>query len=99
MRYRSQYALQLLTNKYRADVLESENKRRRLNRKTDFRGKFRIILTNNFNLCDNGKHLSNKEEKLVKTRNFIGSKVNACDEIPNSGCNMENLDTEGRVLL
>ena len=54
-----------------------------------FRGKDMISLIDNFNLCDDGKHLSNKE-KLIKTSNFIGVKANACDEIPKSGWNMDN---------
>ena len=63
-----------------------------------FREKYIISLTDHFNLCGDGKHLSNKE-KLIKIRNFIGIKPNACDEIPESGWNIDNLGTEGRSIL
>ena len=36
---------------------------------------------------------------LIKIRNFLGVKINACDEIPKIGWNMENLETEVRSLL
>ena len=62
------------------------------------RGKDVIIMTENFSLCDDGRHLSNKD-KLIKIRNFLGVKVNACDDIPKSGCNMVNLETERRSLM
>ena len=71
MQCRSQYSAQLLTNKDHFDVSESEKKRRILNIKTMFLGKDIISLTDNFNLCDDGKNLSNKE-KLIKVCNFLG---------------------------
>ena len=43
-------------------------------------------------------NLSNKE-KLIKIYNFLGGKGNACDDIPKSGWNMENLDTERISLI
>ena len=52
----------------------------------------------NFNLCDDGRNLSNNK-KLIKIRNFLGVEVNAGDYIPSSGWNMENLETEGRSLM
>ena len=90
IRYRYQYAAHILTNKDNLQVSESENKRRKMNRKTAFRVKDIMILTEIFNLCDDGKHLPNKE-KLIKICNFLGVEVNSCDEIPKSGCNMESL--------
>ena len=69
-----------------------------MNRKTTFRGKDIIILTDNFNLCDDGRHLSNND-KLIKIRNFLELIVNACDDITKSGWNMENLETGGISLL
>ena len=97
-RYIYQYATQLLTNNYHSDISEIENKPIILNIKTMFREKYIISLTDHFNLCGDGKHLSNKE-KLIKIRNFIGIKPNACDEIPESGWNIYNLGTEGRSIL
>ena len=98
MQCRSQYSAQLLTNKDHLDVSESEKKRRILNIKTTFRGKYSISLTEDFDLCGDGKNLS-KKEMLIKIRNFLGVKINACDEIPKIGWNMENLETGGISLL
>ena len=69
-----------------------------MNRETTFRGKDIIILADNFNLCDDGKTLSN-QKKLIKIRNFLGVEENSCDDIPKSGWNMENLDTERISLI
>ena len=98
MRCISLYAAQLLTNKDHSYVSESEKKWVILNRKTTFCGKDRIILIDNSTLCDDGKHLSNKDN-LIKIRKFLGFEFNTCDDIPKSGWNMKNLETEGRSLL
>ena len=89
VRCRSQYTAQILKNKDDSYVSDSEKKRIRLNIKTTFLGKYRISPTEIFNLCEDGKKLPNKE-KLIKTCNFLGIEANSYDEIPKSGCNMDN---------
>ena len=90
---RSQDVVQFLTNKYHSDLSYIEKKHILLDRKTMFHGENIIIMTYNLNLCDNGKHLSNKNN-LIKIRNFIEFEVNACDEMPKSVWVMDNLHTE-----
>ena len=73
MKWIYQYDTQLLTNKDHSDVSDIENNQRRLNREKHFREKYRPILTEIFNFCDNGRNVSN-QEKLIKIRNFLGPK-------------------------
>ena len=63
-----------------------------------FHGKDRIILTEFFNLCDNGKHLSNKDSS-IRICNFLGIEENAYSETPKSVWNMDNMETEGKIFL
>ena len=52
-------------------------------------------LTDELDLCDDGNSLSNKE-KLFKIGNFIGVEAKICNEIPNNGRNMADMEIEGR---
>ena len=57
-----------------------------------------MILTDELDLCDDEKNLS-KKEQLLKIGKFIGVQAKTCDEIKNSGCNMADIDMEGRKLM
>ena len=63
-----------------------------------FNGKDRIILTELFNSCDNGKKIPDKESS-IRICNFLGIEENAYSETPKSVWNMENSETEGRNLM
>ena len=49
-------------------------------------------------LCDVWNILSNKE-KLLKFGDFLGVEAKTCDDIPNNGFNMADMDMEGRKLM
>ena len=54
-----------------------------------------MCLVNELGLCDDGSILSNKE-KLLKIGKFLGVEAKTCDEIPNDGFNIADMEMEGR---
>ena len=66
---------------------EIEQKKRKLNRKTIYRGRDRIEMTDELYLCDDENILSNKD-KLLTTGKLLGVEAITCNEIPNKGLNM-----------
>ena len=57
-----------------------------------------MSLTDEFYLCGYGNILYNKEN-LLKIGKLIGDEAKTCDEIPNNGCNIADMEIEGRKLL
>ena len=49
-------------------------------------------------LCDDRNILSNKEN-LLKIGKLLGVEAKKCDEIPNNGWNMADMETEGGKLM
>ena len=63
-----------------------------------YRGRDRLRLKYELYLCDDGNIWSNKEN-LLKIGKLIGDEAKTCDEIPNNGCNIADMEIEGRKLL
>ena len=61
-------------------------------------GRDRTSLTDELDLCDD-RYILSKKEKLIKIGKFIGVEAKICNEMPNKGCNMADMDTEGRKLM
>ena len=57
-----------------------------------------MSLTGSLDLCDDINILS-KKEKLLKIGRFLVVESKTCDEIPNNGCNMADMEMEGRELI
>ena len=57
-----------------------------------------MILADKLELCDDGNVLSNKEN-LLKVGKLLGVEAKTCDEIPNNGWNMADMETEGRRIM
>ena len=61
-----------------SDVSECEQKKSKLNRTTIYCWKYKMILTDELDLCDDGNILS-KKEKLLKIGKFIGVEAKTCE--------------------
>ena len=61
-----------------------ENK---MNRTTIYRGRDRMNLADELDLCDDGNILSNKD-KLLRIGKFLGVEAKTWNEIPNIGWNL-----------
>ena len=57
-----------------------------------------MSLSDELDLCENGNILSNKEN-LLKIGKLLGVESKTCNEIPNNGWNMANMDTEERKFI
>ena len=62
-----------------------------MNITTIYRGIDTSSLTYELKLCDDVIFLSNKEN-LIKVGKLLGVELKTCDEIPNNGWNMEDMD-------
>ena len=72
-------------------ILTEEQK---LNKTTIYRGRYRLILTDQLKLCDDGNVLS-KKKNLIKVGKLLGVEAKTCDEIPNICWNVAHMDTDG----
>ena len=77
---------------------EIEQKKRKKNRKQILRGRDRMSLEDDFDLCDDGNVLSNKD-KLLKIGKLLGVEAKNCNEIPNKGWKMADRKMKGRKLM
>ena len=75
-----------------------EQKKRKLNRTTIYRGGDRMNLTDELDLCDDGHVLSNKD-RLHEIDKLLGVEAKTCNEIPNKGWNIVDSETKGRKFM
>ena len=76
----------------------SEQKKIILNKTTIYYGRDRLSLIDELDLCDDGNILSNKDN-LLKIGKLLGVEAKTCDEIPNNGWNMMDIETQGRKIV
>ena len=86
------------SNNNHSDVSESKQKKIKLNRTTIYHGRYRMSLSYELYLCDDGNILSKKDNSL-KIGEFFWVEAKNCDEIPNNGWNMADMEIEGRKLM
>ena len=63
-----------------------------MNRITIYRGRDKLGLKDEMKLCDYVNVLSNREN-LLKSGKLLGVESKTCDEIPNNGWSMEDMET------
>ena len=77
---------------------EIEQKKRKFNRTTIYRGRYRFSLIDELKFCYDVNDLSNKEN-LLKVGKLLCVESKTCDEIPNNVFNMADMKTEEIKLI
>ena len=77
---------------------EIEQNKIKSNITTIYSVRYRLILIDKLELCDDGNVLPNKENSL-KVGKLLGVEAKSCDEIPNNSWNMADMEMEGRKLV